>query len=130
MKKKNFLKIFGLALIVSLAVYNVGLALNINDREDVSLNTVEALADTDGGTTTTSFEFNNQSWNTTDTHRWGTNWKPVKLECQYNDGWSFGVTIVGFGVSFGTSGSTYDGNYISCQDGNGNCWNGTKCIKK
>jgi hypothetical protein len=49
MKKKNFLKIFGFALIVSLAVYNVGLALNVNGSGDTALKDVEALADDENG---------------------------------------------------------------------------------
>jgi hypothetical protein len=49
MKKFKFLKIFGLAMIVSLAVYNVGLALNVNGSGDTALKDVEALADDENG---------------------------------------------------------------------------------
>jgi hypothetical protein len=93
MKKFKFLKIFGLAMIVSLAVYNVGLALNIDGSNDVSLNSVETLALAE------------------------TAWNPIcynggigSLSCSIDAG----IEIASCGVSGACSVSCEDGYYACC----------------
>jgi hypothetical protein len=54
MKIKKVFKIFGLAMIVGLAGYNVNLALNTNESCDAKIKNAEALADNENGESGTS----------------------------------------------------------------------------
>jgi hypothetical protein len=93
MKKFKFLKIFGLSMIVSLSVYNVGLALNIDGSNDVSLNTVEKLA------------LAEESWNPY-CHAGGTG----AVDCSIDGG----IEVLSFGVSGKCSVTCKDGYYACC----------------
>ncbi len=81
---------------------------NNNELINIALINVEALAETEGPNSgdRVSFDFNGQSW-------WGNphgdyDWFPKYDDCKYD-----GII----------------GHQVYCTKGNGNCWNGTSCIK-
>jgi hypothetical protein len=116
------------AALALLTVTGVNIHLNkiVSSKDsDVTLKNIEALSG--------EFDFNGQSWNTDDTHTFGSNWYPSLHDCHHSSttGWDFNPSI--FGISLGSwahsSGTDeYDGEQISCIGGNGDCWNGTSCI--
>jgi hypothetical protein len=79
----------------------------------------------------TVFTFNGQTWNDTDTHWLGTDWRPVVIDCTGSSGSSASVSLstrtFTVNASIGTS-DAWNGKKVQCQGGNGNCWNGTSCI--
>ena len=78
----------------------------------LALKNVEALAGNEGGATGTTtgeyvyYDFNGQRWYGVMNEGTG-NWYPHFLTCYMEPKW---------------------GNFVKCETGSGNCWNGTSCI--
>jgi hypothetical protein len=64
--------------------------------------------------------FNGRMWNNMDKHWLGTDWYPKLLICQITE------TVSLIYISYS---ETYPGHYMSCKNGNGNCYISTSCIK-
>jgi hypothetical protein len=108
MNIKIFLTLAVSALVAIIAI-NIGIArLDSVETSSASLAEMEQAF---------GFEFNGTEWNTTDTHLFGSDWKPVLIDCTGYDKNFWGETI-----------ATWTGKKIQCQNGNGNCGNGTGCI--
>lgn len=134
LNKKNFMiGLASLAIAIGAAV-NVGIFSKSNDLStDLTLANVEALAKT--------YAFNNQEWNDEDWKLLG-DWKPVVIACTsvettpsftFTTGGSISYlgaeyTWNGVTISFGGKSTSYNGLMVQCQGGNGNCFNGTKCL--
>jgi hypothetical protein len=103
MKTKIFLTLEISALIAIIAI-NINIArLNSTKFSSLTLNNIESAF-------SESFEFDGQTWNDTDTHSYGSRWKPVKINC------------TGYNYNYqGQPTSSYSGKMIQCQAGNGNC---------
>lgn len=106
-KKKNAMKkkiTFGLvafAMVAASAVFMKSIAKD--DLSAMIQANVDALAE---------FEFGGQSWNENDTHWGGSNWLPKVEDC----------------VDTNWLGKPFHGQLVSCNNGPGNCYNGTNCI--
>jgi hypothetical protein len=137
--KKKILTGLGALIFLAALILNVSIAkdnnnLVLNKMGSIAVAQDENIGEGSGSSgTDNKFTFNGQSWNTTDTHTFGSQWKPVKNTCtitetsgSYTVGVSVGVVAT---YTTPTTTVTYSGNYIACVVGNGNCWNGTDCIK-
>jgi hypothetical protein len=110
MKKKIYWLIGSLSLFAVIAI-NISLA-KANVASNLSMAQIkEAIG---GG-----FEFNGQNWDTE--YHWynvaGGDWKPEKINCTGYDYDSQNRII-----------ASWPGQKIQCQNGNGNCYNGTSCV--
>jgi hypothetical protein len=111
MKRKIYLTIAILSFTAIIATVNVNLAKRELSSSLLAFEKIDILAFGE------SFSFNGTEWNTDDTHLLGSNWKPVTVNCTgYDRNW------------IGQISATWDGQEIQCQNGNGNCVNGTGCI--
>jgi len=127
MNKKIFIiaAIFAFTM-VSVVNYQFNALFSQNEKSaSLLLSNIQALAD---------FEFNGQDWDT-EKHWYnffGSNWKPVKVDCTkaVSTGFSVSVTVYGVGVGIGVGGTvtTTSGHKVECQNGDGNCWEDTECI--
>jgi hypothetical protein len=124
MMKKIFWTIGALS-IIAVIVINMSLA-KLNVASNFSLTQIEAA----GG----SFEFNGQNWDT-NSHWYnvaGGEWKPVLIYCNgsSNTGGSigFGTGYITVTITINGTTTTWNGQQVQCQGGNGNCANGTSCM--
>jgi hypothetical protein len=98
---------FGILALVAVVTVNINIAKS-NSAETLFLNNVEKAL---------GFEFNGQEWDT-DSHwynKGGGDWKPVYGPCKGSR-------------SDGTGTITWDGHWVQCQGGDGNCVDGTGCL--
>jgi hypothetical protein len=119
---KKIMGFLAVLAIAALAAWNVSLGSEKNGLSDVSMTNMEALA--------TEFSFNGQDWNDTDTHWFGSDWKPTMHNCTgYGGGFSFAVCIAKVCLTYTQPDiSSWEGKEITCTGGDGNCVNGTSCI--
>lgn len=113
----------------SISIIFVVLAIiNLNISNNSILENVKAFGD--------SFNWNGQSWDN-DEHFYnaiGSDWNPVLYECEVVEnsgsltiGINAGIVIEG---TLPSTSVTYPGQFIKCEDGPGNCWNGHEdCVK-
>lgn len=92
----------------------------MTDAERMMQANIEAL--------TYNGEFNGQDWNDGDDSYSGGDWYPAYVSCTLGSSTGGSVSIGCVGVSWEGSTTTISGHKIDCQNGDGNCWNGTECI--
>jgi hypothetical protein len=109
MKRKLYTTIAILSFVVVIATINVKLAKIESSPSSLTLERLDLLALGE------SFFFDGTEWNDADTHWFGSDWKPVLVNCA-------GSSTRGSVTSYWT------GKMVQCQYGNGNCANGTSCI--
>jgi hypothetical protein len=108
MNIKIFLTLAVSALVAIIAI-NIGIArLDSIETSSASLAEMEQAF---------GFEFNGTEWNTDDTHWFGSNWRPELISCT-------GYDLNGNGNII----ASWPGKKVQCQNGNGNCFDGTSCI--
>jgi hypothetical protein len=126
--------VLAIAIVITINV-NINSQRNSN-LSNLSLANVEALtAEIANGGTLPGIEltyFNGTWWNNMDTHWFGSAWRPVLISCggSSTTGGSISIGYMGASISVptGTTTSSWSGQMIQCQGGNGNCFNGTSCI--
>ena len=121
-------------IIATVAMFNVNIGSKSSKLSDISLANVEALAEE-------SFIFNGQQWD--DASHWYSvvgDWKPVVVACSItvSGGSSSGGSVSGgFGdgsvtiptpTNSNSVSMSYNGHFVQCQGGSGNCFDGTGCV--
>jgi len=108
------------AAIVAVLLVSMAFVRTDQSANNLAQANVEALAD--------SFRFNGQNWDTDD--HWynnpGGSWMP------FLDGCTVSTSTGGGGSAYqmnfiATTTITYNGQYVACVYGHGNCWDGTTC---
>lgn len=108
MKKIKFCAC-GMAIAISATLFAKANLEIPNQRDALLISNIEALCE--------SFEWGGYSWNTTDKHSWGTDWKPVMEECAIWD--HIYINDNSYPVYIG------QGYKVNCKNGNGDCLFGT-----
>lgn len=117
MKKKITFGMVAFAMVAASAVFMKSIA-----KDDLSA-MIQANVDA-----LTVFEWDGTLWNEDDNDHWfGSDWKPVLSPCQYSSGIDVGIEIApGITVDI-SKGDTINGYIVTCNDGDGNCFNGSDC---
>lgn len=117
MKKKITLGLAAFAMVAASAVFMKSIA-----KDDLSA-MIQANVDA-----LTQFEWDGDIWTEDDNDHWfGSNWFPVLADCDITSGGSISIGIPGIiGIECGGS-ETIHGKEVTCNNGPGNCINGSPC---
>ena len=106
MKKKITFGLVAFAMVAASAVFMKSIA-----KDDLSA-MIQANVDA-----FTEFEWDGTLWNEDDTHWFGSAWKPVLADCTLMIGISGFVELTSYG------------KMVTCNDGDGNCFDGSGCTQ-
>jgi len=135
---------FAALIIIGLSTFNFILNNDEGSRKfsNLTLANLVALSQENSENTVKTFTFNGITW--TNAKQWynilGKEYTPVQINCKVEKTTNkvtvgASATVAGYGASAsvsvgGNTKTSWDGEMVQCQGGNGNCRNGTDCKGK